>query len=135
MDHISREHRSWNMSRIRGSGNRSTELKIIHHLRQEKVTGWRRKYKLFGKPDFVFPKKKIALFVDGCFWHGHKCAKIPSSNRNFWERKINANKKRDRTVNRELKRVGWSVFRVWECEIGGMKMMNMFKRIRFERHE
>ncbi|MGA7193765.1 MAG: DNA mismatch endonuclease Vsr [Anaerolineales bacterium] len=71
-----------------------------------------------GKPDFVFPKRKIALFVDGCFWHGcPKHSSAPKSNRRFWMKKLKANKERDKFVNRELRKSGWKVVRVWEHEL------------------
>jgi DNA mismatch endonuclease (patch repair protein) len=73
---------------------------------------------LEGKPDFVFPKKKIALFADGCFWHGHDCRGLkPASNVEYWTAKIARNKKRDKEVAKELKKKGWIVARIWECEI------------------
>ena len=73
---------------------------------------------IFGKPDFVFPEVKIAVFVDGCFWHGcPKHANAPKNNREFWRQKIDANKKRDQKVNRRLRSEGWSVQRIWEHDI------------------
>lgn len=73
---------------------------------------------MLGKPDFVFPKQKVALFVDGCFWHGcpkHSCA--PKNNQGFWKKKLEGNKVRDRFVTRELRKMGWKVVRVWEHEL------------------
>jgi DNA mismatch endonuclease (patch repair protein) len=70
------------------------------------------------KPDFVFTKFKFAVFVDGCFWHGcPKHATNPKNNRAFWQRKLAGNKTRDRLVNRALRRAGWRVVRIWECEL------------------
>lgn len=67
---------------------------------------------------FVFPKQKLALFVDGCFWHGcPKHANMPKNNRPFWEKKLQGNKVRDQFVNRELRKLGWKVVRVWEHEL------------------
>ena len=103
------------MSRIRGYGNKDTELALIKLFRCCHIVGWRRKQKIFGKPDFVFYRSKLAVFVDGCFWHG--CAKHatqPKSNSEFWMQKITKNKKRDRLVNRELRKLGWRVVRIWE---------------------
>jgi len=71
-----------------------------------------------GRPDFVFPASRVALFVDGCFWHG--CPKHytkPKNNRAFWKRKLDANHARDRQVNRELRRKGWRVLRIWEHDL------------------
>jgi DNA mismatch endonuclease (patch repair protein) len=71
-----------------------------------------------GKPDFVFPKQKVVLFVDGCFWHGcPKHSNLPKNNRNFWVKKLDGNKIRDRLVTRELRKMGWKVVRVWEHEL------------------
>jgi len=68
------------------------------------------------KPDFVFRQARLAVFVDGCFWHGcPKHATKPKNNASFWRRKLSANKKRDRLVTRTLRRAGWHVFRIWEC--------------------
>ena len=98
-DIYSKEKRSWLMGRVRSTGNKSTEEKLIAILKQNHLTGWRRKYSLFGNPDIVFPSGKIVIFVDGCFWHGcPKHGEIPESNRDFWVKKIDANKKRDKLV-------------------------------------
>ena len=112
------EKRSAVMSRIRASGNRDTELRMITLFRQHDITGWRRNAPIFGKPDFVFPGKKIAVFVDGCFWHRHKGCKFaytPKSRPEFWLPKFERNILRDRLVTRKLKRLGWQVVRIWEC--------------------
>lgn len=110
--------RSFNMSKVRSSGNHSTELKLRTLLRSHHISGWRRGYPLFGKPDFVFPKNRLAVFVDGCFWHGCKrnCRPAPSNNE-FWRKKIEANIRRDRLVTRELRKKGWTVLRIWEHEL------------------
>ena len=71
MDKISQQARSEIMSHVRSSGNKTTELAMIKVFKANGVKGWRRKYPIFGKPDFVFPKQRLAIFVDGCFWHGH----------------------------------------------------------------
>jgi len=77
------------MAQVRSSGNKSTEMNLIAALRKNGITGWRRTYPLFGKPDFVFREKRVAVFVDGCFWHGHpqKC-RIPETYRVCWVQKI-----------------------------------------------
>ena len=106
------------MSKIRGKGNTATEMRLIRLFRQEKITGWRRNYPLFGKPDFVFTEKRTAVFVDGEFWHGHPTkSKIPATNREFWAAKIKRNKARDREVNKVLKDKGWNVIRIWQHEL------------------
>ncbi len=107
------------MSRIRGSGNATTELRLIALLRAARVTGWRRRYPLPGKPDFTFPLSRLALFVDGCFWHGHDCGRnlTPKRNAAFWQNKVARNQRRDRVVGRQLRALGWRVIRVWECAL------------------
>ena len=117
-DVFTRAKRSEVMSRIRGSGNKNTELALIAVFRRNHITGWRRNQKLFGKPDFVFRSQRLAVFVDGCFWHGcPKHGTMPANNRAFWKKKLEANKKRDREVTRILLRQGWQVLRIWEHEL------------------
>jgi DNA mismatch endonuclease (patch repair protein) len=117
-DTFTPEVRSACMSRIRSTGNRTTELKFIAVLRAAKITGWRRGSKLFGKPDFVFPFVRVAVFIDGDFWHGNpKKRRLPKSNIEYWTRKIESNKKRDRLVSRTLRRRGWRVLRIWESDL------------------
>ena len=114
-DVFNKAKRSEVMSRIRGRGNRTTELSMINLFRRHGITGWRRNQPVFGKPDFIFRKMKVAVFVDGCFWHG--CPghyRQPQTRKVFWESKINRNKKRDLQVNRMLRRNGWRVLRIWE---------------------
>jgi DNA mismatch endonuclease (patch repair protein) len=109
--------RSELMSRIRSSGNATTELALIKILRSSGIRGWRRNYKLLGKPDFVWPKEKLSLFVDGCFWHGHNCRRNlhPMRNAREWEEKIKENQFRDNKNSNMLRRKGWKVMRIWEC--------------------
>ena len=117
-DVFTKAKRSEVMSRIRGRGNKNTELALVKLFRGNKITGWRRHPKIFGKPDFVFPKFKLAVFVDGCFWHGcPKHATKPSTNRAFWRNKFARNKARDRIVNRTLRHLGWTVLRIWQHEL------------------
>jgi len=117
-DVFTRKKRSDVMARIRGSGNRGTELRLIELLRMEGISGWRRHRPVFGKPDFVFPSLKLAVFVDGCFWHGcPKHASKPVNNAAFWTKKLTANKARDRLVTRTLRARGWRVVRIWEHEL------------------
>lgn len=122
------------MSRIRGKGNKDTELATIQILRKYHISGWRRNQALLGKPDFVFSKQKIALFVDGCFWHGcPQHSNMPKNNRSFWKSKLEGNKKRDRFVSRDLRKAGWKVVRIWEHELKNpskiiTKLMKYFDR-------
>lgn len=118
-DVFTKEKRSEIMSRVRGKGNKATELKLIALFREHGFKGWRRNYPLFGKPDFAFPAERVVIFVDGEFWHGHPTrAKIPETNRDFWEAKIKRNMLRDRLVNRTLRENGWTVVRVWQYQLG-----------------
>ena len=106
------------MSRILGHGNKDTELALMKLFRQYHITGWRRHQPDFGKPDFIFRKSRLAVFVDGCFWHGcPRHCKIPATNRPFWKKKLAANRTRDRRVNRTLRKEGWHVVRIWEHEL------------------
>jgi DNA mismatch endonuclease, patch repair protein len=119
-DVFSKEKRSEVMSLIKGKGNKDTELFMMRLMRIYHIAGWRRNQILLGKPDFVFPKQKIALFVDGCFWHGcpkPKHSNMPRNNQEFWAKKLKANKDRDKFVTRELRKMGWKVIRVWEHEL------------------
>src|SRR5437764_2173450 len=109
-DVFTRAHRSAVMSRVRSCDNVSTEIRTIRLLREAGITGWRRHSRLFGKPDFVFQKAKIALFIDGCFWHGcPRCKRVPTSSASFWVAKIQRNVLRDKTVSRRLRNEGWIV--------------------------
>ena len=117
-DVFTKEKRSEVMSRIRGRGNRDTELALAKLLRAHKVTGWRRHTSVTGKPDFAFRKERVAIFVDGCFWHAcPKHSNMPVSNRVFWRSKLLANTARDRLVNRMLRKNGWRVVRIWEHDL------------------
>jgi len=119
-DMFSRQKRSEVMSRIRGRGNIRTEGRLAGLFRELHITGWRRHRPVFGHPDFIFPARRVAVFVDGCFWHG--CAKhysAPSQNRDFWKKKRQTNKTRDRLVNSTLRARGWRVLRIWEHELRG----------------
>jgi DNA mismatch endonuclease (patch repair protein) len=106
------------MSRVRGRGNKDTELALAKLFRRYAIKGWRRHQAVFGRPDFIFPQKRLAVFVDGCFWHGcPKHATHPKSNRAFWHSKLSANKKRDQVVNKTLAKADWRVIRIWECDL------------------
>ncbi len=114
-DWLSREQRSRNMASIRSKGNTSTEKAFVRLVRKARISGWRRDAKLPGKPDFVFHSQRLAVFVDGCFWHGcPRCYRAPEDNRTYWRAKVLSNRKRDRRRARELRGLGWRVMRVWE---------------------
>ncbi len=117
-DVFDKNKRSEIMSLIKSSRNASTEQRLISVFNTYGVKGWRRKYKVYGKPDFVFHREKVAVFVDGCFWHGHDCRNTrPQQNEEFWQHKISRNMERDEDVTKHLENLGWKVLRIWECEL------------------
>lgn len=123
------------MSRIRGKGNKSTELRLASAFRAAGISRWRRHVGIVLKvmpctgtpppsavlvvrPDFVFRRERLVVFVDGCFWH--QCplhSKVPTSNRVFWQKKLGRNVERDKATTRLLRNMGWRVVRVWEHEL------------------
>jgi DNA mismatch endonuclease (patch repair protein) len=118
MDRVTPKTRSWIMSRIRSHGNKTTELALMRVLKSSSLHGWRRASNLPGKPDFVYPVSKVAIFVDGCFWHGcPRCAKYPATRSAYWRRRFEINRARDRRATGRLRREGWKVIRIWEHEI------------------
>jgi DNA mismatch endonuclease (patch repair protein) len=129
-DVFTKEKRSEVMSRIRGGGNQDTELALMRLLRREGIAGWRRQSALFGRPDFVFTQLRLAVFVDGCFWHGcPKHANLPVNNRRFWKRKFESNQRRDKLVRRTLRAKGWHVLRIWEHELTGKNEKRLIRRL------
>jgi len=138
------------MSRIRGNGNKTTEADVIKLFRKSGIKGWRRKqiisfseglanpcqasdgtiFKPTVHPDFVFPKLKIVLFIDGCFWHGcPKCYRKPKSRGLFWDAKFRRNRERDRFQTVALRRNGWRVIRIWECALKAEIFERLVKQI------
>lgn len=122
MDVFSKAKRSEVMAAIRGKGNRSTERSMAAMLRSRGLSGWRLQPQgVPGCPDFFFEQRKLALFIDGCFWHAcPKCSKLPAHNRRFWRAKLGNNVRRDRAVRRCLNRRGISVIRLWEHDLEKM---------------
>lgn len=117
-DVFTKEKRSSVMKAVKSRNTKTTELKMIEIFKELHVTGWRRTYPLIGKPDFVFPKKRLVVFVDGCFWHGHDCRNVtPSENAEFWNAKREYNKRNDKLVTQTLESKNWTVIRIWECEL------------------
>lgn len=116
MDKVDRATRSRVMSRIRSKGNRSTEKRLRSVLVRAKIKGWRMHNKnLPGIPDFTFEREQLAIFVDGCFWHGcSRCYRRPHSSRKYWDWKVQRNRARDKRVEAQLRRAGWSIIRIWE---------------------
>lgn len=117
-DLFTQEKRSWIMSRIKGRNSRPEMIvrSMVHRM------GYRfriHRRDLPGNPDIVLPRHGKIIFVNGCFWHGHKgCqrSKRPATNEKFWGRKLDGNVKRDKRFRRELHAMGWRVLVVWECE-------------------
>jgi DNA mismatch endonuclease (patch repair protein) len=104
------------MSRVKGK-NTDIEIKLRKAL-WSKGARYRIGYKIPGKPDLVFVSAKVAIFIDGCFWHGCPIhGEQPKTNENFWATKIHKNKLRDQQVNSQLMTLGWTVLRCWEHEI------------------
>jgi DNA mismatch endonuclease, patch repair protein len=142
-DIFTKAKRSAVMARIKSRGNKDTELVLAKLFREHKITGWRRHWEIRGRavlphrrargkaaqqrrptgkfsvrPDFVFKAARLAVFVDGCFWHGcPRHATQPKSNRAFWRDKLLGNRRRDRNQSRTLRRAGWRVVRIWECAL------------------
>jgi DNA mismatch endonuclease (patch repair protein) len=164
-DVFTKAKRSEVMARIRGRGNKETELALAKLLRRYRITGWRRQVEIRGraallrgpniraarqhrptspkpgahgvtrptfrvKVDFVFRQVRLAIFVDGCFWHGcPKHAMQSSNNRVFWQKKLTGNKTRDQRVTKTLRRAGWRVVRVWEHELARKNEARLLRRI------
>src|SRR2546425_11071792 len=129
-DVFTKAKRSEVMSRIRSRGNRDTELRLIALMREHGINGWRRNTRVFGKPDFVFRAAKLAVFVDGCFWHGcPRHATKPANRAEWWAAKLARNAQRDREVTRALRKAGWRVLRVWECALAKARMRATLARI------
>lgn len=129
-DIFTKKKRSAVMARIPSRGNRSTELRLMAVFQAQHISGWRRNSKLFGRPDFVFSKRRIAVFVDGDFWHGHpaKC-RLPVQNRAYWRKKIARNKVRDRLVGHALRARGWRVLRIWEHALSTKNKTRLIARL------
>lgn len=111
--------RTKHMRSIRSKGNRSTEWRLRAYLIQAKIRGWTVHPKdIPGTPEFVFPAEKIAVFTDGCFWHGcQKCEKSPRTNASYWAKKIQLNIERDRKDEAALRALNFRLIRLWEHEI------------------
>lgn len=117
-DVFEKSKRSEIMKKVRSNNNKSTELKLIQIFKENNIHGWRRNYKVKGHPDFVFLDKRIAVFVDGCFWHGHDCRNTrPKDNKDYWTKKRERNIKHDKEITEYFEKRGWTVIRIWECEL------------------
>jgi len=123
--------RSAQMAKVRAKKNRSTEMRVAAYLIRLGLRGWRRHAAdVAGRPDFCFVEKRVAVFVDGCFWHGcrHCRRNVPHSRRSFWQEKIESNRRRDRKVERSLRSQGYTVIRIWEHALGDERWI---ARLRF----
>jgi DNA mismatch endonuclease (patch repair protein) len=115
------------MKSVKSTGNKSTEQKLIKFSINNHITGWQRGYPVIGKPDFVFLKKRIAVFTDGCFWHGHNCRNTrPDQNKNYWVKKQEKNQERDAYITQIFTDRGWRVIRIWECELKPDYLIRIF---------
>jgi DNA mismatch endonuclease (patch repair protein) len=130
-DVYTRAERSALMAKVRGRGNLTTEEALAKIFRVEGWSGWRRQRAIDGRvgdgmrfrirPDFVFAVRRLAVFVDGCFWHGCPLhGTWPRGNAAFWREKFRRNRARDRRDTRRLRRAGWRVLRLWEHELKPM---------------
>lgn len=115
---FSKSKRSAIMASIRSRGNETTELRFIKLLKTAGITGWRRGSKLPGRPDFVFQSHRLAVFIDGDFWHGNpRKFRIPKSNIPYWQAKVDSNRRRDQKHSKALRLIGWRVLRFWESSL------------------
>jgi DNA mismatch endonuclease (patch repair protein) len=125
------QRRSAIMGLVRSTGNASTEQRLVRLLRAERITGWRRAARLVGSPDFVWHRKRVAVFVDGCFWHGCPLhGHTPRSRVAYWASKLARNKSRDRIVAMTMRQRGWRVLRIWEHELSRKNEPRLLLRIR-----
>lgn len=153
-DVFTKQKRSEVMSRIRSRGNKDTELRLVAVFRFHHFTGWRRHVSLRFpgeaarteqplarsekagqsrqvRPDFVFRHQRLAVFVDGCFWHGCPLhGTKPKQNGRFWAAKIQRNQERDALVTRSLRKAGWRVLRIWEHELTKKNERRLVARLR-----
>lgn len=117
MDNLTKKQRQKNMRNIRSKGT-APEMKVMRELRKRKIYFAKHVDKIIGKPDIVFRRKKIVVFIDSDFWHGHPERFImPKTNTDYWSKKISRNKKRDLQVSQEMGKQGWTVIRLWEYDI------------------
>jgi DNA mismatch endonuclease (patch repair protein) len=132
VDPLTKQERSERMSRVRGTGNKSTELAVEKVLNQAGISGWvKHPTDVLGRPDFYFPECRLAVFVDGCFWHAcPRCARrTPVARQDFWSAKIDENRRRDERTRRRLRRDGFHVMRVWEHEAAGLRWLSRLRRM------
>lgn len=123
------------MARVRDRDT-GPELRVRRYLHARGLRFQLHRKDLPGRPDLVFPSKRVAVFVHGCFWHQHhncKKAKLPQSRADFWREKLQGNAVRDDRVANELSVLGWAPLTIWECEVGEVGLMRLEAAIRAER--
>ena len=124
------DKRSEIMKHVKPSGNKTTELQMIKVFAELGIKGWRRNYKVKGHPDFVFLDRRVAVFVDGCFWHGHDCRNTrPEEHKEYWQKKREKNKLHDQKVTNLFQARGWTVIRIWECELKKKKREILLQKL------
>ena len=130
-DVFDKEERSQIMRAVKSRNTKSTELTLVQLFKENGITGWRRTYPVKGHPDFVFLDRRVAIFVDGCFWHGHNCRNTrPADNAEYWEKKRERNIKHDQEITATFERRGWIVLRIWECELKKKKQNETIEKIK-----
>jgi DNA mismatch endonuclease (patch repair protein) len=139
MDKLSKLRRSANMRAVR-SKHTGPEMAVRRAAHRMGLRFRLHRKDLPGRPDLVFPKWRTVIFVNGCFWHGHarcKRSKLPSSNVDFWQEKLSRNVQRDRKNYRELRKLGWHVELIWQCDIAddqsATEAVKRIERVRFPR--
>ena len=129
-DVFNKEERSRIMQAVKSKNTKSTELTLIKLFKDNGIKGWKRTYPVKGHPDFVFLEKKVAIFVDGCFWHGHDCRNTrPADNKEYWQKKRERNMQRDKETTAAFEKRGWTVIRIWECELKKKNQAKTLERI------
>ena len=125
------EERSALMGKVKSKGNRSTEVRVARTLEKLGIEGWiKHPTGVIGHPDFFFPEVRLALFVDGCFWHAcPRCSRFPKTRLEFWKPKLEGNRRRDLANNRALRRRGYHVMRVWEHALRNDKWVGRLQRM------
>ncbi len=129
-DVFSKAKRSLVMAGIRSRGNVSTEQAVAKLFRIKRIAGWRRHAAVKGRPDFYFSRQRVAVFIDGCFWH--RCplhCQLPATRRAWWKQKLLATAIRDLQVTKELRREGIRVVRVWEHDLAPSRIESVATRI------
>ena len=129
-DIFDKRTRSEIMRSVKSKNTKSTELALIKLFKENHITGWRHNYNVKGHPDFVFLNKRIAIFVDGCFWHGHDCRNTrPADQAEYWAKKRERNIQHDKEITLMFEKRGWTVVRIWECELKKKNLPQTKERI------